>query len=293
MNTKYTLSVTWKKFRELAVLHNIQITKRLAQGLKYVVLLAAISFGGQQISPEPVTVMAASPDIASLLAMANNGEEQAALQLVANEATARGGWMPAPGDTIVYDPGLPRLTRGSVLMIDTPPVECADARLSRGLDACTRDFGRHQNQIRFGAAMFFTPEHDGSLRPRSVFDDLLSTYIEEVAHSWQEYLYETEGEGSGPRTRQTPWEEGHYWAAGWEYQAKRYILSLDGSLLALSHEEHNQLLTDICAEGYVLYANPMGQHVPSFGPPSGWPNPQGWPVTNPTPEEFDAFCANG
>jgi hypothetical protein len=129
---------------------------------------------------------------------------------------------------------------------------------------------------------------DGSSAPRPAFDDLLAIYLEEVGHSWQEYLHETDGLGRGARTRQTSWEDGLYRLNGWEYQVKRYILSLDGNLLALSQEERERLYADMCAgDGY---ANPLGRSVSAYGAPSGWPNPQGWPTAAPTLEAFQAFC---
>ena len=125
---------------------------------------------------------------------------------------------------------------------------------------------------------------DGTYDARDV-DDILSVYIEEVGHSWQEYCYETEGQCRGERTRQTSWGEGQMRVAGWEYQVKMYLLSLDGDLLDLSEAERVELVAAIC-EGY---ANPRFSVVTS-SPPPGWVNPEGWPTSPPTSEEIDALC---
>ncbi|MBN1966098.1 MAG: hypothetical protein JW910_15720, partial [Anaerolineae bacterium] len=120
------------------------------------------------------------------------------------------------------------------------------------------------------------------------FDDVLSTYIEEVGHSWQEYLYETDGLGSGPRTRPTGYYEAMHFAPGSEYQVKLYILNLDGTVLHLSAEERARFVDAICeADGY---ANPVGREVPAYGAPTGWPNPEGWPTVAPTEAEHAALC---
>ncbi len=235
------------------------------------------------------TASGMGPDQLALFNQVENGQAELALQAVADAALALGSWGPAPGDVVAYDAGMARNVRGSVLVVDTAPFECSDRKLSRGLDACKRDFTVNQNLVRFGPSMFSTVLADGSRVARPVFDDLLSTYIEENGHSWQEYLYETEGRGTGERTRQTTWEETTRFQHGWEYQVKAYILSLDGSLINLSDEERHELYFVICDDSG--YANPMGYVVPSYGAPANWPNAQGWPTSAPTAEEFAAFCA--
>ena len=250
-----------------------------------VVIAVASAFVSDSIK----AVSGMGPDQAALFNQVQNGQAEAALQAVADTALALGGWGPAPGDAVAFDAGMARNVRGSVLVVDQPPFECSDRKLSRGMDACKRDFTVDQNLVRFGPSLFSTVRADGSREARPVFDDLLSTFIEENGHSWQEYLHETEGRGSGERTRQTSWEDTTRYAHGWEYQVKMYILSLDGNLINLSNEERHELYLVICDDAG--YANPMGYAMPTYGPPSNWPNPQGWPVSAPTPDEFAAFCA--
>lgn len=251
-----------------------------------VVLVIVAIFGGLYLPVWPG--MATGPDVEDLVTMANSGQGAEALQIVAQTALEVGGWAPAPGYTIVYDLSLARGVRGAVQVVDQPPVECANPRLSRGLEACVGNYSTRKNQVRFGQWLFENPldSHNGT--PRPAFDDVLSTYIEEVGHSWQEYLFETGGAGTGIPVRMTSWEDGLYWAHGWEYQVKAYILNLDGDLIFLSNSERTELKSAVCNEEN--YAYPVGHHAPPLGPPPGWPNPQDWPLTAPTRDELRAWC---
>ncbi|MBN1680704.1 MAG: hypothetical protein JW966_10455 [Anaerolineae bacterium] len=236
------------------------------------------------------TAAAAGDEARSVFEMVRQGDGQAAVALVADIALARGGWAPAPGDTVAFDANLAWNIRGEVMVRDRVPSECDNPRLARTMgDVCGMDLVSKQSLVRFGATMFSDPQPDGSMAARPTFDDVLSTYIEEVGHSWQEYQFETEGLGDGPRTHLTGWEEVSAMRAGWEYQIKRYILSLDGTLLTLSELERGRLLGNICDEDG--YANPLGHQVMPYGAPANWPNPEGWPVTDPTLEEWQALCA--
>jgi hypothetical protein len=230
--------------------------------------------------------LAAGPETTSLYDLVSNGQAEAALQQVVSYAQQVGGWMPAPGDELAFDPYLKRNVRGSSLDYDELP-NCADPLVATDEAACIAQFRALERQIRFGYSFFTTPGDDGTVTIRPALDDMISTYIEEVGHSWQEYQYETNGLGSGSRTRSTSKGESDRWAAGREYQIKRYILSLDGSLITLSGEQRENLRGQIC----LGYANPIGHEVPAYGAPQGWPNTQGWPTSAPTPAEFDAFCA--
>ena len=140
--------------------------------------------------------------------------------------------------------------------------------------------------MRFGQYTFVDRDrYGGVLVPREV-DDMLSVYIEEVGHSWQEYCFETEGRCQGERSRLTTWGDGLMRVAGWEYQVKMYILSLDDNLLNLSQTERDELTSAIC-EGY---ANPRFAIIDASAPPD-WPAPEGWPTVRPTTQEFQAFCS--
>ena len=139
--------------------------------------------------------------------------------------------------------------------------------------------------MRFGRYTFDNSTASDTFEARPL-DDVLSVYIEEVGHSWQEYCYETEGQCAGERSIQTTWGAGKQRASGWEYQVKMYILSLDGTWLALSDAERAELTTAIC-DGY---ANPRYGVFPERPAPPGWPNPQGWPTTAPTVEALHMFC---
>jgi hypothetical protein len=232
--------------------------------------------------------VASTPDAGDFYTMMLAGNPGSALDTLAEIAFEQGHWAPAPGDVLVFDPGMPAVVRGEVRMADFLPLECRDEKLRRMLEVCMVGVSSHESEVRFGPALFSNRAEDGQTVPRPAFDDLLSTFIEETGHSWQEYLYETEGRGSGERVIRIGWESVQYYAHGFEYQVKRYILSLDGGWLALSDSEREWLYTDICdADGY---ANPVGRPVPAYGPPPDWPNPAGWPTTSPTAEELSQFC---
>lgn len=229
-------------------------------------------------------------DLVALIHLVHDGQGAQALERVADLAASRGGWAPAPGDLVVFDPGLPWWVRGSVLTADLPPADCAIPRFSQS-ERCVPINAEIERQVRFGQALFMDHCGTDSPVPRPSLDDVLATFCEEAAHSWQEYFYETEGRGCGERTRQTGWEEAGRWIHGREYQVKVYVLSLTDYLPDLSTEERSRLYAAICApDGY---ACPLGHPVPSDGPPPGWPNPDGWPVSAPSPEELAQFCQEG
>jgi len=226
------------------------------------------------------------PEVQALNQLVTSGNGAEALDRVRSTAFELGGWAPAPGDEVVFDPYLSRKVRGTVVDFDELPYDCADPKVSADKDTCLEEFAAKERQVRFGQSLFTTPG-DGGAVVRPSFDDLLSTYIEEVGHSWQEYLYETNGNGNGQRIRQTTIAESEYWGPGREYQVKSYILSLDGTLLTLSDQQRDVLRGQIC-DGY---ANPIGNEIPPYGAPEGWPNPQGWPVEQPTEAELAEFCS--
>lgn len=276
MNTPNTISVAQEKSRN-----------RVSSSQVIILIVVIVLAASQLMQVHRAT--ATGPDTTQVKAMVENKQTQAAMDILIQAASERGGWEPAPDNTVIYDPALPRNVRAEVMVRDLPPSECTVPRLARITEECGLDLVSQQDLVRFGHSTFVNPQPDGTALPRPTFDDLLSTYIEELSHSWQEYLFETEGLGSGPRVRHTSWEDASYWSHGWEYQAKRYVLSLDGSLLFLSDAEREALKGSICKDNG--YANPMGYAVPSHGAPTGWPHPEGWPVTAPTPDELAAFCA--
>ena len=100
-------------------------------------------------------------------------------------ATEHGGWAPAPDNTVVYDFALPWTARAEVMIRDLPPSECTVPRLARITDECGLDLTSQQHLVRFGRSTFVNPQPDGTALPRPAFDDPLSTYIEEVSHSWR------------------------------------------------------------------------------------------------------------
>jgi hypothetical protein len=262
--------------------------KRLA--LKAAALGLALSLIGRPVGLALRSAEAAAPDQDNLYQLAMTGQGSAAVQQVANAAREWGNWQPAPGNKVVFDSSLAWNVRGEVMIRDLVPEECQVPKMARMMaEDCATDLVTKQDLVRFGKSMFYERQPDGSTLPRPVFDDVLSTYIEEVGHSWQEYLFETEGRGSGARTHLTRWDEAARWGHGWEYQIKMYILNLDGTLLNLSDLEYGRLKANICdADGY---ANPLGRDIPTFGAPAGWPQPESWPVAAPTPEQFETFCA--
>ncbi len=105
--------------------------QRVAFVICMTVLLAIIH------APQPIS--ASEPDVLALYQLVQQGEGDAALALVTTVALERGGWGPAPGDIVVYDPQLPRYTRGKIKVVDQRPVECESPRLSRFMDNCDWD----------------------------------------------------------------------------------------------------------------------------------------------------------
>jgi hypothetical protein len=289
MNTLYKLNVVqekvWKNAGRVPVFARHHL-------LRFVVIsLIVLGLGSYLLRLAPQMTKATVPEYTALdlFELAANGQGDAAVQDLAALAETRGGWGPAPGDETAFAPTM-RLAVASTVAIDEPPQDCTipDRTQPRNPD-CGRDFQRDQNLVSFGPETFEMMRRNGTSAPRATVDDILSVYIEEVGHSWQEYCYETEGRCQGERTRITTWIEGKQQAAGWEYQTKMYILSLDGTLLKLSSGERAQLSSSICAG----YADPRYTGVSAYGPPPGWPNPAGWPTTTPTQEQFQAFCQHG
>ncbi len=226
----------------------------------------------------------ADVNVSALIALVEDNQGQQAVEQIAELAYALGNFAAAPGDAIAYDPYMQRAFRGAVVDYDELPEACT-SRTAFDPEACAAAFWAMENKVRFGPSFFTTRQEDGSELPRSG-DDMLATYIEETGHSWQEYQYETYGQG-GDRARGTTLEDAHHWAPGREYQVKRYILSLDGDLIELSDMQRSSLKNAICISDY---ASPIGNEVPSYGPPAGWPNPDGWPTSNPTLDELVSFC---
>ncbi|MCQ3931858.1 MAG: hypothetical protein DPW16_15510 [Chloroflexi bacterium] len=216
--------------------------------------------------------------------LVQQGEGNVAVQQVAVFAQELGGWGPAPGDEVVFDPHMDRDIRGALVEVDYP-AHCYERKGVPDQTECIEYYQMIERRVRFGRSLFTTPNGDGTETLRPMFEDVLSTFIEEVGHSWQEYLYETDGQ-AGPRLHETTQAEAERWAAGREYQIKRYILSLDGVVFTLSDQQLATLRSHIC-EGY---ANPINHEIPTFAAPTGWPHPEGWPTTMPSAIEFDAFC---
>jgi len=268
---------------------NHKRTVKLVQVMLVVVFLLGVVAPAAAADPGERSLAALLPDAETLYTLVSTDQGDAAVQLLAAAAAEYGNWAPAPGDLVAYAPGLARNVRGQVSFVDQAPFECADARLSRFTEGCDRDFSVDQNLVRLGTSTFADPLDNGGFAPRPNVDDVLSTYVEETGHSWQEYLFETGGLGNGPRTQTTSYEDGLYWSPGWEYQVKMYVLSLDGTWLHLSVAERASFVSALCDP--TGYANPTHHHVPAFGAPAGWPNPEGWPVGDPTPEAHAAFCA--
>jgi hypothetical protein len=255
------------------------------------VIVAAV-FPGGRAARAPVNAISDDSDdrhtLLSLFELAQQDGE-AAVAALTSLALDSGGWAPAPGIIPAFDPLMPAHARAAIRVIDQAQAECADPKLARVIQYCNYNFVLEQDTIRFGVLTFASPGAEEELVPRSAPDDILATYIEEAAHSWQEYFHETDGTGAGPRTKKTTWDDGARWMPGWEYQAKAYVLSLDGRYLELSEDERARLRRDICSP--FGYANPLGKVITRYGPPPGWPNPEGWPTTNLYLADLEAFCS--
>jgi hypothetical protein len=289
MNFPYNTSVAQNRDQG-AVRNGHAHAQRYWSLLAIAVMMAlGVSLYVFHLTAQTTRATSVTSDPGVLYELVANGQGNEALQQLAALADARGGWGPAPGDEVTFAPTM-RLAVASTEAIDAPPEDCAvpDPSVPPSSD-CKRDYQRDQNLVRFGPATFETTQRDGTVAPRATADDILSVYIEEVGHSWQEYCYETEGRCQGERTRITTWIEGKQRAAGWEYQMKMYILSLDGTWLELSNGERAALTTAICSG----YANPRYTGVSPYGPPPGWPNVAGWPTTAPSVEAFQQFCSEG
>lgn len=232
------------------------------------------------------SILAQQTSSQSLHMLIIEGHGDAAVQQLAELASERGGWGPAPGDVVVFDPTMTGFKRASTLAIDIPPMECSSSDPpERGYFGCDRDYSLQQNLVRFGMYTFVERDGDDEVYVTRPLDDILSVYIEEVGHSWQEYCYETKGRCEGERVRLTTWGEGSTRSSGWEYQVKMYLLNLDGTLLTLSALERAELLDAIC-DGY---AKPVYTTVDT-PPPPGWPHPEGWPTSVPSAEAFAVLC---
>ena len=243
---------------------------------------------GQQLKAMAIGPNLKDVDVAHLAEMVEQGDGQTAVMQVSEIAYALGYFTAAPNDTVVFDPLMSLQLRGAVIDFDELPTACTsnNAKMTFDAETCADEFWAKEPTVRFGRSFFTTRQDDGTVVTRTA-DDMLATFIEETGHSWQEYLYETEGRG-GQRNRLTTIAESQRWAAGREYQIKRYILNLDGSLLNLSEQQHTNLKAQIC----LGYANPIGAEVPAYGAPTDWPNPEGWPTTNPTLDELVGFCGD-
>ncbi len=265
---------------------NTSHSKRLIG--KAIIISLVIILVGQQLKAMAIGPNLKDVDVAHLVEMVEQGNGQAAVMQVSEVAFTLGHFTPAPNDTIVFDPLMSRQIRGAVIDFDELPAACTtnNAKMTFDAETCANEFWAKEPTVRLGRSFFTTRQDDGTVVIRSA-DDMLATFIEETGHSWQEYLYETEGRG-GQRTRLTTIAESKRWAAGREYQVKRYILNLDGNLLNLSEQQRTNLKAQICVD----YANPIGAEVPAYAAPADWPNPEGWPTTNPTLDELLDFCGD-
>ena len=252
-------------------------------------LLIGLLFAISALSVGPLSTQNLDGLALHELVLSDQGDH--ALQLLSEEALARGGWAPALGDVVVFVPNMVEFLMARTVAIDIGPDNCDLPRtpLVRKLEPpnpdCGRDFQAHQNEIQFGPGSFLIEVGFDMVEPRPL-DDILSVYIEEVGHSWQEYCYETEGRCQGERTQMTTWGQGMQLASGWEYQVKMYILGLDGNLLHLSEDERIALRNQIC-DGY---ANPIYSKVLPYGPPDSWADPEAWPLAAPSLAEYATFC---
>lgn len=228
-----------------------------------------------------VSPASAALDIETLYQMALHDEGQSAVETVADEAWELGRFGPAPGDLLYFDRFMCDDVRGAVTDADEMPCVCEGTPMC---EEVAEEIVWHERLVRFSILMFWDDERQ---TVRSA-DDVLATFIEETGHSWQEYIYETEGRGWGQRLRRTTTAESVRWGPGREYQVKMYILSLDGDLLKLSKAQRDLLGRHLCGG----YADPLGAEVPGYGPPPGWPNPEGWPTSAPRPEDHAVFCAS-
>lgn len=271
MKPQNTLSVAQKK------------SNRFAQ---FVMLTVVLSMALYSLMFAVQSVQATAPDMATVFDLVQAGQGDAAVALLEQSARELGFSGPAPGDTVVYKANLKRDRRGGTLDFDQVPMDICQ-RSPLGTEECIAAFRTQEQQVWLGPTTFVNPTENGEVA-RPVFGDVLSTYIEETGHSWQEYLYETEGRGTGSRTRQTTSAESERWVMGREYQIKAYILFLDGKVIELSDQQRDALTYSIC-EGY---ANPLNAEVPPYGAPAGWPHAEGWPTAAPTATEFAAFCAS-
>lgn len=256
---------------------------------KAILVLLVVIVAGQQLNVMAVGPNLKDVNVEELVNMVEQGDGQTAVAQISEVAYALGHFAPAPNDTVVFDSFMSRQIRGAVIDFDELPSACTGSKNAKvGIDreTCANEFWAQEPTVRFGRSFFTTPQEDGSFAIRSA-DDILATFIEETGHSWQEYLYETNGRG-GQRIQVTTIVESERWAAGREYQVKRYILSLDGSLINLSDEQRTVLKSQIC----LGYASPIGAEVPAYGAPADWPNPEGWPTTNPTLDELTSFCGD-
>ncbi len=265
------------------------------QQMKSIILIGVIliivltQFGVVYPHASAETYALANLNVGDLYDMSLNGNGQFAVEQVADVAFNLGYWQPAPGDTVIYDDLMSIYVRGAIVDYDEVPAICRDKFQVPDPVECVEVFRRQETQVRFGRSFFSTPNEDGSVSLRAA-DDIVSTYIEEVGHSWQEYAFETDGVMSGERLHTTTMADAEYWKNGREYQVKMYLLGLDGNILELTAQERTNLVKSVCLEDGKDYAYPIGHEVPTYGPPNDWPYPEFWPTTTPTYDEHTAFC---
>ena len=288
MNTPNNPSVAQNRYQDTARLSPTRTRQyRLILGTACIIVLG-LGVYLFRLTSQPTHALNPNNSAPALFELVSNDQGDGAVGQLAALAVARGGWGPAPDDEVVYDAHLRSSQRASTQVSDYAD-DCEQSKFDRPGPGCFTDFTTQQFLVRFGFFTFADETDDGATVPRAL-DDMLSIYIEEVGHSWQEYLFETEGRGSGERVRLISAFESKYWAAGWEYQVRRYLLSLDGTWLTLSDAERHEIWTAMCTKKG--YANPTNHVVPTYGPPPGWPNPAGWPTIAPTPNELGVLCTD-
>lgn len=275
-------------FNHNATYSNQQLKRFFLIGIILIIVLTQFSVVYPHASADTYTV--ANLNVGDLYSMSVNGNGQFAVEQVAGVAYNLGYWQPAPGDTVAYDDYMNVYIRGAVVDYDEVPAICRDKNQIPDPVACVESFRQQETQVRFGRSLFGTPHEDGTVSLRAA-DDIVSTYIEEVGHSWQEYAFETDGLMNGERLHTTTLAEAEYWKSGREYQIKMYLIGLDDNILELSEEERTNLVKSICIADY-NYGYPIGHEVPSYGPPSDWPHPEFWPTSTPSEAVHMEFCAS-
>ncbi|MCD4687499.1 MAG: hypothetical protein K8S97_16335 [Anaerolineae bacterium] len=212
-----------------------------------------------------------------LYQMTTVGEGQLAVDILAEAAKEIGGWEPAEGFPVSFVNDLsdvvPDATTGTrgITLIPNPGMEYP--RLF-GLPPHSDVSSWVADRAVSGSmGIYVSPQTFLNIAgdaPHTATGDLLAIYIEEVIHSHQYNLYEHAGDSAGTIIRVINRAVQDAYGNAWEYEAKRYILSLaDAGNLHISGEQREHLVNTMRPGNYANISGATGfPDIYSF--PNDW-----------------------